>query len=402
MQQQKLYKSNVSGRIINIAIVAVSLGISVILISYSFGKGLQKEIRIKTAAFNGHISITPFENNESEVSILPFENTKELRSLIIQNNEVKSVNAIAFTAGMLRNTNDFDGILFKGVDLDYNWNNLKSFIKEGMHPDFDKMKISNEIIISSVIAKRLLLKIGDNIDAYFHNMSKQKIPNRRIFKIVGIYESGFPEIDEGLIYGDIRQVQSLNKWDENKIGAYEVFLHDIFDAEKISNKIYDELPPELDSISITKKHKTIFQWIALFDFNILIILIVMIFVGVTNMSTGLLVLILEKSRMIAILKTIGASNVIIKNIFMWNGLVIIFRGLLVGNIFGIFFYLIQDKWGWIKLDPQTYFVSEAPVFLTFMDVFFLNILFVITCIGFLKIPLTIILKISPSRVLRFR
>ena len=186
------------------------------------------------------------------------------------------------------------------------------------------------------------------------------------------------------------------------IGGYEIFIDNIYNADKVSEKIYEELPPNLDSISITKRFNSIFQWIALFDFNILIILIIVIIVSLINLSTTLLILIFERLKMISLLKTIGLKNIIIKKIFLWNGLFIILKGLLIGNFFGTIFFFIQKKYSLIKLDPQTYFVDIAPVIFDFRNVLFANMLFIITCIIILWIPLNIILKITPSKGLRFR
>ena len=194
----------------------------------------------------------------------------------------------------------------------------------------------------------------------------------------------------------------VKKWDINKIGGYEIFIDNIYNSEIVSEKIYDELPSNLDSISISKKYNSIFQWIALFDFNILIILIIVIIVSVVNLSTAILILIFERSKMISLLKTMGLKNIIIKKIFLWSGLLVILKGLLIGNFFGFLFFFIQKKYGLIKLDPETYFVDVAPVILSFREILFTNSLFVIICIFLLWIPLNIILKISPSKSLRFR
>jgi len=402
MQFRDPKKKSVSNSIINIAILAVSIGIAIIIIAISTGKGLQEKIKTKTIAFNGHISITPFENNESQISILPFEDTSELKKLIKKNEGVNIINSIAFDGAILKNKNDFEGALFKGVDINYNWEVIKEFIVEGTFPSISKKNISNEIILSKSIANKLSLKLSDNIDLYFQNSRNNNLPYRSRFKIVGLFYSGFPEIDNNLIYGDINQIRRIKKWDENKIGGYEIFINNIYDADRLSEKIYSELPPNLDSTSITKRFNSIFQWIALFDFNILIILIIVIIVSSINLSTALLILIFERSKMISLLKTMGLKNKIIKKVFLWNGLFIIFKGLLIGNFFGIIFFLLQKKYSLIKLDPQTYFVDIAPVILNLKDVLFVNFLFIFICIILLWIPLNIILKISPSRVLRFR
>jgi len=402
MQFRDPEKKNISNRIINIAILAVSIGITIIIIALLTGKGLQEKIKSKTTAFNGHISITPFENNESQISVLPFKDDFNLKKTIKKNKGINIINSVAFDGVILKNKNDFEGGLFKGVNSDYTWNIIKDFLVEGKYPSIDKNEISNEIILSKSLADRLSIELGNTIDLYFQNLNNINLPYRSRFKIVGLFSSGFPEIDNNLIYGDIDQIRRVKKWDKNMIGGYEIFIDNIYNSDQVSERIYNQLPPNLDSLSIIKRFKSIFQWIALFDFNILIILIIVIIVSLVNLSTALLILIFEKSKMISILKTMGLNNTIIKKIFLWNGLLIIIKGLLIGNFFGLMFFVIQKKYGFIKLDPQTYFVEIAPVIFDFNNIFYANILFVIICVIMLWIPLNIILKISPSKVLRFR
>ena len=402
MQFRDPEKKNISNRIINIAILAVSIGITIIIIALLTGKGLQEKIKSKTTAFNGHISITPFENNESQISVLPFKDDFNLKKTIKKNKGINIINSVAFDGVILKNKNDFEGGLFKGVNSDYTWNIIKDFLVEGKYPSIDKNEISNEIILSKSLANRLSIELGNTIDLYFQNLNNKNLPYRSRFKIVGLFNSGFPEIDNNLIYGDIDQIRRVKKWDKNMIGGYEIFIDNIYNSDQVSERIYNQLPPNLDSLSIIKRFKSIFQWIALFDFNILIILIIVIIVSLVNLSTALLILIFEKSKMISILKTMGLNNTMIKKIFLWNGLLIIIKGLLIGNFFGLMFFVIQKKYGFIKLDPQTYFVEIAPVIFDFNNIFYANILFVIICVIMLWIPLNIILKISPSKVLRFR
>tara|TARA_B100000945_G_C20419064_1_gene616770 strand:- start:1529 stop:2737 length:1209 start_codon:yes stop_codon:yes gene_type:complete len=402
MQFKDANKNSISNRIINIAIIAVSIGVTIIIIAISTGKGLQEKIKSKTVAFNGHISITPFENNESQISVLPFQDDLKLRKTIKKSDGINVINSVAFDGVILKNKNDFEGGLFKGVDYNYNWDAIKEFLVEGNYPKINKKNISNEIILSKVIANRLSLDLGDNIDLYFQNPKNQNKPYRSRFKIVGLFYSGFPDIDNNLIYGDIDQIRRVKKWETNKIGGYEIFINNIYNSDKVSEKIYNDLPSNLDSISISKKYNSIFQWISLFDFNIIIILIIVIIVSIVNLSTAILILIFERSKMISLLKTMGLKNFVIKKIFLWSGLLIILKGLLIGNFFGLLFFIIQKKYGLIKLDPETYFVEVAPVILSFREILYTNFLFVVVCVFLLWIPLNIILRITPSKSLRFR
>ena len=401
MRGLEQYKNTVSTRIINIATIAVALGISSILIATSTSRGLQKEIQNKTSAFNGHILVTLFENNESQISILPIQDKKSVRKKLKENKNLNRFHSIALKAGMLKKDSDFEGVLFKGVSSDFKSSSLDPFIIEGNFPNFSNT-ISKEILISENLSRQLNLKVGDQIDAFFLKNTTQSIPNRRFFKVSGIYFSGFPDIDNTLIYCDLRQIQKINRWDENLIGGYELFVNDFSLIEYTTDLVYNSLPSELNSIPISDRYSSIFQWIALFDFNILIILVVMILVGVTNMATALLVLILERSKMVGLLKAIGAKNNMIQKIFLYNGVVIMTKGLIFGNFIGLGFHFSQKFLGWIRLDPSTYFVEVAPVSLSTFEVLFINLFFLIIFTVLLWIPSRIILRISPSKVLRFK
>jgi lipoprotein-releasing system permease protein len=314
---------------------------------------------------------------------------------------VLHVQKVAMKGGLLKSEADFEGIVYKGVASDYKWENLEGFMVEGRFPRFMD-RPSKEIIISKVIADRLSVAVGDELTAYFQNSLQQKVPNIRKFEVTGLFLSGFPDFDQNFVIGDLQHVQRINKWNPEEIGAYEVFTSDITALQSIANSIYAKLPSDLDAVEITRQYATIFQWISLFDFNILIIIIVMIIVGVINMSTALLVLILERTRMIGLFKTIGAGNRLIRKIFLYNGIVIMGYGLFWGNLTGLLFYFSQKYFGWIRLDPETYYVNTAPVSLNLFDLLSINAGVLIVSSLLLLIPLAIISSIRPARVLRYR
>ena len=401
MRFDPLHKGNVSAQIIKIAKIAVALGMSMILIAVATGKGLQNEIQKKAVAFNGHLLVAPFENSESWISVLPIANDPAIMEVIKNEEGVTHVQSVAQKGGLLKANDQFEGIVMKGVSQDYQWNQLESFLVSGGFPRIGE-KTSNEILLSQVIAQRLSVGVGDEVSAYFQNSQNQQLPNVRRFKVVGLFLSGFPDFDENFVFGDLRHIQRINKWKKNEIGAYEVFTTDLNKAISVSSSIYQKLPSDIDVIEITRQYATIFQWISLFDFNILIIIIVMIVVGVINMSTALLVLILERSSMIGLFKSLGASNNMIQKIFLYNGIAIMSQGLLWGNLVGVLFFLTQKYLGWIRLDPETYYVNVAPVSLNFLDFIWLNLGFLVVSSLLLWIPSLIISNINPARVLRFR
>ncbi len=401
MRISHLDKGSVSDRIIKIAILAVAIGVAMILIAVSTGKGLQKHIENKIAAFNGHIVVSPFENSESQLSVSPITFNPEIYGMLKNEPSVIHVQKVAIKAGLLKSESDFEGVIYKGVSEDYKWENLKSFLVEGSFPEFVDAP-SDQILISQVIANRLSVGLGDQISAFFQNSMSQSIPNVRRFEITGLFSSGFSDFDNNFILGDIRHIQRINKWKSNQIGAYEVFTSDLNLLNSIENSIYAKLPSDLDAVKISRQYSSIFQWISLFDFNILIIIIVMILVGVINMSTALLVLVLDRTRMIGLLKTIGADNGLIRKIFLYNGIVIIGYGLFWGNLFGLLFYFSQKYFGWVRLDPSTYYVDIAPVKMGFIDLISINLGVLFVSIILLYMPLLIINNISPSKVLHYR
>jgi lipoprotein-releasing system permease protein len=394
-------KGSVSAQIIKIAKVAVALGMAMILIAVATGKGLQSEIQSKTVAFSGHMVVTPFENSESQLSVLPIADDKGVFELLKKENGVTHVQKVAQKGGLLKFEDQFEGVILKGVDSTYRWENLKGFLVAGRFPELGE-KASSEIFISQPIAQKLSVSLGDEVTAYFQNNQNQQLPNVRKLVVVGMFLSGFPDFDQNYIFGDLRHIQRINKWKDQEIGAYEVFTTDLESVAAVGASVYRKLPPELDVSEINRQYATIFQWISLFDFNILIIIIVMIVVGVINMSTALLVLILERSNMIGLLKAIGSANGLIQKIFIYNGVVIMGQGLFWGNMVGLLFYITQKYWGWIRLDPETYYVQSAPVVLDLWTVLLLNIGFLLVSSLLLWIPSVIISSIRPAKVLRFR
>lgn len=392
-------KGSVSGRIIVIATIAVAIGIVMILVAMATGKGMQKKIQEKAVAFNGHVLVSALENQDQEFTIYPIKTDEQTVRVLNSHPKITEYYPFATKAGMLQTETDFEGIVLKGVDSSFHWEPLTEFLVEGKFPQIGSA-VSNQILLSETISSRLELKVGDYVNAYFQYDSSQRFPNRRRFEISGIYSSGFNDIDRNLMIGDIRHIQRINRWTSDEIGGYQVFINDFADTSIVSEALYYELPATLGTISLISQYGLIFQWIALFDFNILIIIVIMVIVGVMNMSTALLALIFERTRMIGTLKALGMLGKSIQHIFLINGLLIMGRGLLIGNFLALLFYFSQKKWGWIKLDPQTYFVSTAPVSLGVFEVLGINVLFLIVCTLLLWIPSAIVLRVAPAKIMR--
>ncbi|TCN53979.1 ABC transporter permease [Flavobacterium circumlabens] len=394
------FKSSISAPIIKIAISAIAIGIIMMLVSVATGIGLQQKIREKVSAFNGQIVISNYDNNNSEVTIIPISKKQDFYPNFKSVPEVSHIQAIASKAGIIRTESSFEGIIFKGVGLDYDWNKIKEYLVEGKLPDYYK-GINEEVIISRFLADRLGLKVGDNFNTFFIKEEQGKMPNSRRFKITGIFNSGFQSFDATYIIGDIRHIQRINKWNPDQVGAFEVFVKDFDEIKETGDKIYEQTSSSLDTKTMIEKYSYIFDWLQLFDFNIIVILAIMIIVATINMVVALLVLILERTQMIGILKALGANNWAVRKIFLHNAFYLIIRGLFWGNLIGISLLLVQQYFGIIKLNPENYYVNQAPVYINWVYVVLLNLLTITVCFLVLLIPSYIITKISPVKAIRF-
>lgn len=395
----KSYKSSISSPIIKIAITAISIGIIMMIVSVATGIGLQNKIREKVAAFNGHIVISNFDDNQSQIHTQPISINQNFYPQFKTVEGINHIQAVANKAGIIRTESSVEGIILKGVGKDYVWSNLQEYIIEGRLPNY-KDNLNEEVLISHYLANRLRLKLGDKFNTFFMK-ENGKMPNLRNFKIVGIYNSGFQEFDATYVIGDIRHVQRINKWKKDQVGAFEVFIEDFTQIKEIGNKVYKEIPSTYNSVTIEEKFFSIFEFLKLFDFNIVVILIVMIIVATINMIVALLVLILERTQMIGILKALGANNWNIRKLFLYNAAFLISRGLLFGNIIALVLLFLQKTFGLIKLNPQNYYVSEVQVDINLLHILLLNLGTIIVCLLVLLIPSYIITKISPVKAIRF-
>lgn len=393
-------KSSISAPIIKIAISAIAIGMIMMIVSVATGIGLQQKIREKISAFNGHIIIANFDNNQSDATLVPVSKTQKFYPKFNSVSEVSHIQAVASKAGIIRTAEAFEGIVFKGVGTDYKWDNIKEYLISGRLPNLSA-SLNPEVLISQFLANRLKLKVGDEFNTFFMKEGQNKLPNIRRFKIVGIFNSGFQEFDATYVLGDIRHIQRINKWKPDQVGAFEVFVNDFDNISAIGEQVYEHTGSTLDSQTIVEKYNYIFEWLQLFDFNIVVILIVMILVATINMVVALLVLILERTQMIGILKAIGASNWSIRKTFLYNASYLIFRGLFWGNLIGVSILLIQKYFGIVELNPENYYVNQAPVYINVVYIILLNVLTIGVCFLVLLIPSYIITKITPVKAIRF-
>ena len=398
----KNYKSSISAPIIKIAIIAIAIGIVMMIIAVATGVGLQDKIREKVSAFNGHIIISNFDDNESEVSVEPISIKQDFYPHFKSVKGISHVQAVASKAGIIRTGEAFEGIVLKGVGKEYKWDVIGEYMVAGRLPNF-KQDINSEVILSQYLADRLKLKVGDKFNTFFMKEGGNGMPNLRRFELVGIYNSGFQEFDAIYMFGDIRHVQRMNKWKNGEVGSFELFIDDFSKIREKGQEVYesDEVPSTFNTKTIEEKYFNIFEWLKLFDINIIVIITIMVVVATINMVVALLVLILERTQMVGILKAVGAANWSIRKIFLYNAAYLILKGLFWGNIIGISLLLIQKYFGIIKLPPENYYVTVAPVAIDIPAILLINIGTIIICITLLLIPSYIITRISPVKVLRF-
>lgn len=396
----KNHKSSISAPILKIAIIAIAIGIIMMIIAVATGVGLQEKIREKVSAFNGHIIISNYDDNVSEVSVNPIPIQQDFYPEFKSVQGINHVQAVASKAGIIRTEESVEGVIFKGVGKDYKWDNLQEYIVSGRIPNL-KDNLNNEVILSKYLADRLNFKVGDKFNTFFMKEDANSMPNMRVFKIVGIFNSGFQEFDATYIIGDIRHVQRINKWKNGEVGSFEVFIDDFDQLQQKGEEVYNAIPSTLDSRTIEDKYYNIFEWLKLFDFNIALIIIIMVVVGTINMVVALLVLILERTQMIGMLKALGANNWSMRKIFLYNAGYLIIKGLLWGNIISLGLLFIQKYFEVIKLPPENYYVTVAPVSIKILAILLINAGTVVVCLSLLLIPSYIITKITPVKALRF-
>lgn len=384
--------------IVRIAIAGVMLSLAVMMLSVAIIKGFKTEIQEKVRGYIGDVRIFKFDLNNS-FEQTPFVPEAETLQHLKANPNVAYYQAYATKPAIISVNDEVEGINFKGVDKDFNWNYIKSHLVTGRVVNFaDSAQAMKEIMISQFTANRLKLKTGDDFIMYF----VQDPPRNRKFKIVGIYAVGVEEIDKGFVLGDINVIRRLNNWSPNEIGGLEIRIKDFSKLKEVSTGIYENLEVNLRSESVAEFFPAIFTWLSLLDVNTRVLLILMMIVGVINMITALLIMILERTNMIGMLKAFGMTDYSVIKIFLYNAVYLVGIGLFLGNILGLGLGFIQKYTHVFKLDQGSYYLSYVPVELHFVDVLVLNIGIVVICFVVLIIPSLLVSKISPLKAIRFK
>ena len=381
---------------------AIAIGVLMMLVALSTGVGLKYKIREKVSAFNGHIQIYNFDNNASEVSVQPVSLNQTFYPEFNLTDGVRHIQAVATKAGIIRTEDTFEGIIAKGVGPDYDWSAFREFLVAGSLPDYSG-NLGEEVLVSRRLASRLNLEVGSRFNSFFlKDEDPSRVPNRRRFTVSGIYDSGFEEFDATYVLTDIRHIQRMNGWGADQVGNFELFLDDFEQIGTKSGDIYARTLSSLDTQTIENKYYQIFEWIGLFDFNIALIIGIMVLVGGINMITALLVLILERTPMIGILKSLGSTDWSIRKIFLYNAAYLIGIGLLWGNALGLLLIWVQDRYRIFTFpNPEEYYIDYIPVYMDLPTLLLLNLGVLVLCVLMLLLPSHIITRISPVKAIQF-
>lgn len=391
--------------IVRIAVAGIALGLAVIILTVAIVTGFQKEIRNKLIGFGGHIQITNYDDNTSDEP-QPISRQQDFLPQLQNNPDISHIQVYAIKSGIIKTKTDNEGVLLKGIDSEYDWKFITENIKEGNTFSVSDTGISRDIVISKYLADKLELKLKDKMVIYFltqkqDSLSIQYEPRAKVFYISGIYETGFEDIDKRLVLVDIRQIQKLNYWDSSQVGGFEIAIRDYNKIDALGNEIYDLIGQGLNAQTIKQTNPTIFSWLDLLDINAIIVIVLMIAVAGINMVSALLILILERTNMIGILKALGTTNGSIQKIFLYNAAYLVGKGLLYGNIIALTIALLQKQFGLFTLDQTTYYVSVIPIHLSVLHILLLNIGTLLCCMLMLVIPSFIISKITPVKAIRF-
>ena len=397
-------KGYVSRSIVSITTFGISLSLAVMIISVSVVTGFKESISNKVIGFNGDIQIENFDSNTS-FETNPISVNQSFLPELGKLPGIKHIQRYAITAGMMKKNEENQGVVLKGIGKDYDWTFFKKNLIAGNIFPITDSAISNNILVSKTIANLLKLKIDDEVAVYF----VKDPPRARRFKISGIYETGMDELDKVYIVGDIRHVQSLNEWDSTLISGFEINIVDFHKLADSKNSIQEMAGLNLQSDgsalkiqSIREKYPQLFDWLELVNMNVWIIIGLMLLVAGFNMISGLMILILERTRMIGLLTALGARSVSIRKIFIYQSGFLVLKGLLWGNIVGILICFLQFQFHIVKLDQSSYFITSVPINMNLINYLLLNLGTLFAIILMLVFPSLVISRISPDITLRYQ
>lgn len=388
---------------VRIAMIGIALGLAVMLLSVAIVVGFKKEVRNKVIGFGSHIQVTNFSNNSSYEQ-QPIAVSDTLMEQLNRFQGVARVERFATKLGILKTERDFQGVVLKGVEADYDWSFFQANLKEGTLPDFSGEKASTDVLISRHLANLLQLKVSDTFLTYF----VQEEVRARKFHIAGIYETGFIDYDKLFLVADLRQVRRLNGWDADQVGGLEVRVADYDQLDEVAEALYFFLTEQHDrqgntyyARSIKELNPMIFNWLEVLDINVVVILVLMLAVAGFTMISGLLIIILERTNMIGMLKALGETNRHIREIFLYVSFFLIGKGMLWGNLIGLGCCWLQAQFQLVKLDPEVYYLEAVPIDTSLGLWLLLNGSTLLVSMLMMLGPSCLITRIDPAKSIRF-
>ena len=404
-------KNNISKPIVKIGIIGIVLGVSVMLLTLSIVFGFKHEIINKITGLTTHIVISNVNINASNEPE-PIKISADTLKLLKQLPTIKYIQVTAFKNVILKTKTQNEGVILKGVTKEYDFSFIKSYLQEGTLPNFNDNELNKQILISRGLADKLDLKLNQKLKIYFISQHEvfDSIANQQIIKyeprskaltICGIFKTSFAEFDDNLTFVDLKQIQRLNYWDSLQVANYEIKVNDFEQNDITITKLQDILGYNYNVTSVKELYSNIFIWLDKLDINGIIIIVLMVIVATINMVTALLILILERTNMIGLIKALGMSNVNVRKIFLFISLKLIGKGLLWGNIIGIGLCLLQHYFKIVKLDSATYYVEYVVIDINWWYILLLNVGTFLTCLVMLFLPTLIITKLTPIKTLKF-
>ncbi len=389
--------------IIRLSTAATIISVAVMIVTLGFVNGFQETVSNKVFSFSSHIRV---QNKQADRTAIaeetPIEKNEDAVAAIKKDMAVKSIHPFATRYAILKTKGEMEGVLMKGLDASYDFNHLKPFLKQGRWLQFNDTSYSREIIVSAYLAKQLSMKLNDRILIYFIRPDGSLRPDR--LDVVGIYKTSIDDYDKNFAIGDLKLIQRLNDWNVNEIGGYEIFLHDFNQMEKASEDLFalPAFPAGWDTKPIKEIYPNIFDWLNIQDQTRNLLLGLMILVAVINLITCLIILVLERIRMVGVLKAIGASDWAVQKIFIRHSLIITLTGVLIGAALGLGILYLQQTTGFIKLKEEAYYMSEAAVKIIWWQIGAVCAGTLLVSFLVLTIPSYIVRKVQPVKAIQFR
>jgi lipoprotein-releasing system permease protein len=392
-----------SRSIVQLSVIAISLSLAVMIITLAVVTGFKKEIRNKVIGFGSHIQIINYDSNESFEST-PISSKQDFLEKIKKIPGIRHIQVFATKPGIIKSGAEIQGVFVKGIDSDFDWSFFDENMIEGRKFVVNDTAMTNDAVISHKLASMLKLKLGDDFAIFFIDDR----PRMRRFHICGIFETSLEEFDKQFILADIGHVRKLYNWDDDQVSGFEILINDYKDIGPLTDAIRDiagyDISPDgsqLKVINIMEKFPQIFSWLSLLDMNVIVILVLMIVIAAINMISGLIIVILDRTNTIGLLKVIGANNKTIRNIFIYQSFFLILKGLIIGNIIAITICVLEEKFHLIKLDQTSYFINYVPVNLTPAIFILTNVFSFALIISAMILPTLLISKIDPVKTLRY-